>query len=107
MDAESREKDLLNKGKKSFELSQRTDFLNANYLQEASDIINLIITHRQYQNSQTITTEDICFTDYTLEDRKIANRTETIDATGERLVDVAFQATRKLSKILLKFIIHR
>lgn len=100
MDAESREKDLINKIKKSFELSQRTDFLNANYLQESSDIINLIITHRQYQNAQTITTEDICFTDYTLGDRKIPNRTETIDAAGERLVEVTFHATRKLSKIL-------
>lgn len=100
MDIVSKEKELMDKSKISFQLLQRTDFLNSNYLREAADIINLIITHRLYRNSQTITADDIYFTNHTLADRKIPKRTETKDASGETLVEVAFDSTRKLSKIL-------
>jgi len=79
----------------------RTEFLNRNYLQEVVAIVNTIITNPIYNNSQTINSTDVEFTDYTFGAKKIVTeRAETTDTNGDTLVEVQFGSNYRISQIL-------
>jgi hypothetical protein len=90
----------IRKLKDSFDLSNRTNFLNNNYINEARDIINSVITNPLYKNTRTISANDIEFTDYTLGDKKVLfNRRETAEE-DYRTIEVTFSSKKKLSNCL-------
>lgn len=93
--------DYIKKIAESLTLSMRTEFLNRNYLQEAVTIVNTIITNSIYNNSQTINSSEIEFTDYTFGAKKIvSHRTESVDQSGNTSIEVQFSAKNKISQIL-------
>ena len=83
-----------------FKLSNRTDFLNQHYLQEAVTIVNTIITNSIYNNSQTICLDDVEFTDNMFGAKKNTNRTESTDSNGKALIEFLLSSNNKISKIL-------
>jgi hypothetical protein len=93
--------EYIKKIAESLKLPMRTDFLNKNYLQEAVTIVNTIIKNSLYSNSQTISLNDVVFTDYTFGAKKIvSDRTECKDKKGNILIEVQYSSKRRFSQIL-------
>jgi hypothetical protein len=94
----------IQKIKKSIRLNRETENLNRASLSDAVDLVNSIITQNEYNNSSTITIDDVEFTDNFFKDKSIPKRSviETADADGKNItqINLDFFQTAKLSNIL-------